>query len=122
MKTVVAEFALPRTAPNEVSKLVLKQLAYMGVDIAVLELDDNDDNIFWSVRDNGELYHNPYLRIRLDDDYYSDTSVYFIDVKLRQHSGGDIDHGSEDCCLEFLPTEIEQNIHRICEIYIKYAK
>jgi len=38
MKTVVAEFALPRTEPNEVTKLVLKRLADMGVDVAVLFL------------------------------------------------------------------------------------
>lgn len=76
MKTVVAEFASLRTEPNEVTKLVLKQLAVMGIDVTLLELDDNDDNLFWSMRDNGELYHHPYLRIQLADDYYSDTLVY----------------------------------------------
>ncbi|MBD0788014.1 hypothetical protein HUO09_16800 [Vibrio sp. Y2-5] len=123
MKTVVAEFALPRREPNEVSKLVLKRLADMGVDVAVLELDDSDDNFFWSTRDNGELYHNPYLRIRLDDDFYSDTPVYFTELMLRQHSGGDISHDvNRDTCLEFLPSEIDQNIQRVCDIYIKYSE
>ncbi|WP_141707109.1 hypothetical protein [Vibrio genomosp. F10] len=122
MKTVVAEFASPREEPNELSKLVIKQLAEMDIDVILLELDDNDDNLFLSIRDNGELYHNPYLRIRLDNEYYRDTAVYFVDLMLRQHSGGDIAHGSVDCELEILPTEINQYIHPICQIYIEYTK
>ncbi len=46
MKMVVTKFGLARTETNDVSKLVLKQLSDMGVDVAVLELDDNDDNFF----------------------------------------------------------------------------
>jgi hypothetical protein len=83
MKTVVGEFASQRTEPNEVSKLVLEHLAVIGVDVKLLELDDeNRDNLFVYVRDTDYL-SGIYIGIEQEDGM---VNIWLND---RGHSGGD---------------------------------
>lgn len=122
LKVIVAEGSLPRTEPNGVVVSVLKQLENLGIDVPLLELDDDDDNLFFSVN-HRDLHCNAYLRVRLDSEYYSNTPVYFIEPMLRQHSGGDISYvENQTYFLEFLPSEMSQNIQKVCDIYMAFTR
>ncbi|PSU31714.1 hypothetical protein [Photobacterium lutimaris] len=117
MEIVLQEHGSDRISPMDITLAVVQILSDRDKSIAVLEIDDDNDNLFCTTRDDGELYHNEYLQIRLDKDFYKDAPVYFIEIFERQHSGGDI---SQRELFEFFPNEIEHNLLCICDAYTDY--
>lgn len=106
-----------RTQPLAVTASVINALLEKGITVPIVEIDDDADNLFLTPSAGGDLIHEEYLQIQLDENYFTDSPVFFVEVFERQHSGGDI--GLEEL-LEFLPSESEQFISQIAAAYITH--
>ncbi|USD58836.1 hypothetical protein J4N45_09875 [Vibrio sp. SCSIO 43140] len=118
MHVKLADASVSRIQAMDFTTSVLAEIHLQGIEVPVLEIDDDSDNLFVKITDpDDELFGKHYLSIRFDSDYYSDTPVYFAECRLRMHSGGDL-YINEDQDIEILPTELEANIDAVCQLYL----
>lgn len=79
----------------------------------LIEIDEDRDNLFVTVRDLDYL-SGIYVSIKLD----SDIGMYNIWLNDRGHSGGDPTFAD----FSFIDNEVEPNLPKICDLYKEAPK
>lgn len=111
MNVVLADASSSRIEIMETTSEIVAELFNRGINVPLVEIDDNQDNLFVSVRDKDYL-SGFYVGIERDD------GMVNIWLNERGHSGGDPTIDSFD----FLESELNDNLNRICELFTNAPK
>ncbi len=111
MDVVLADVTNSRIEIMDSTCEVVAELLKRGVNVPLVEIDDNQDNLFVAVRDKDYL-SGFYIGIEHDD------GMVNIWLNERGHSGGDPTLESFD----FSECELNSNIDRICDLFTNAPK
>ncbi|MDN2484012.1 hypothetical protein [Vibrio agarivorans] len=111
MEIVLADSSSPRIEIWDFTAEIVVQLSELSVEVPLIEIDDDQDNLFVTVRDR-EYLSGIYLGIEVDNGRVN------IWLNERGHSGGDPTLDSFDFCL----SEAADQLSNVCQMYINSPK